>query len=98
MTARGALEYSEASSSHFDVGEYAVEYLKRVSPAWRLYAGLEGTQDELSLVTEAQWHLSSSMFIKFNNSVGLTPKATDWAPEIGMLFTLPTRRTGGDRK
>lgn len=69
----------------------AVEYLRRVSPAWRLYAGIEGTQDEVSLITEAQWRVLPNMFIKFNSGVGLTSKATDWAPEIGILFTVPTR-------
>lgn len=93
LTARVAVEYSEASSSHFDLGEYAVEYLKRLSPRWRIYVGLEGTQDELSLITEVQWHLSRNVFVRLNNGLGLTSKATDWSPEVGILFTLPTRRT-----
>lgn len=53
--------------------------------------GLEGTQDELSLITEAQWHLARNFFIRLNNGLGLTSKATDWAPEVGILVTLPTR-------
>jgi hypothetical protein len=89
LTARAAVEYSRGSSSPWDLGEYAVEYLKRLSPRWRVYAGLEGTQDELSLITEAQWHILPSGFIRFNNGVGLTSKATDWAPELGILFTIP---------
>ncbi|MGH9971471.1 MAG: hypothetical protein ACREBG_27255 [Pyrinomonadaceae bacterium] len=92
MTFRAALEYSGASTSHFDLGEVAVEYLKRLSPKWRLYVGLEGNQDELSLITEAQWHLSRRVYIKFNNGLGLTSKATDWSPEIGIVFTIPTSR------
>jgi len=91
LTARIAVEYTEASTSQFDLGEYAVEYLKRVSPRWRFYAGLEGTQDELSLITEVQWHLSRHAFIRLNNGLGLTSKATGWTPEVGILFTLPTR-------
>jgi hypothetical protein len=93
LTARAALEYSEASSSHYDLGEYAVEYLKRLSPRFRVYIGLEGTQDELSLITELQWHLGRHVFVRFNNGLGLTSKATDWSPEVGILFTLPTRRS-----
>jgi len=93
LTGRAALNYTEASSSHFDLGEYAVEYLKRLSPHFRVYAGLEGTQDELSLITELQWHISRYAFIRLNNGVGLSQNATDWSPEIGILFTLPTRRT-----
>jgi len=91
LTARLAVQYEEASSSHFDLGEYAIEYLKRVSPSWRFYVGLEGTQDELGLITEVQWHLSRHAVIKLNNGLGLTSKATDWAPEIGVAFVLPTR-------
>jgi hypothetical protein len=91
LTARAAVEYSSASSSHFDVGEYAVEYLKRVSPSFRFYVGFEGTQDEISLITEAQWHLGRSVFLRFNNGFGLTSKASDWTPEIGVVFNLKTR-------
>ncbi len=93
LTARLAVEYDEASSSSFDLGEYAIEYLKRVSPQWRVYVGLEGTQDELSLVTEVQWHLARNVYLRLNSGFGITSKATDWAPEVGLLFTLPTRRT-----
>jgi len=93
LTARLAVEYSEASSSHFDLGEYAVEYLKRVSPTFRFYVGLEGTQDELSLITEVQWHFHRHVFLRLNNGLGLTSKATDWTPEVGILFALPTGRS-----
>jgi hypothetical protein len=92
LSARAAVEYSRASSSPFDLGEYALEYLKRISPKWRVYLGLEGTQDEISLITEAQWHLLPHGFIRFNNGLGLTSKATDWTPEVGVVFTLPTSR------
>jgi len=91
LTARLAVEYSEASTSHFDLGEYAIEYLKRVSPSWRFYVAIEGGQDEVSLIAEAQWHLSRHVFIKLNSGFGLTSKATDWAPEVGIVITLPTR-------
>jgi len=86
LTARAALEYDAASTSPFDVGEYAVEYLRRFSPAWRVYAGIEGNADELELITEAQWHLSPHVFLRLNNGFGLTSKATDWAPEIGVVI------------
>lgn len=91
MTFRGAVGYSEASSSKIDLAEYGVEYLKQVSPRWRFYVGLEGNQDELSLIPELQWHLSRHAFVKFNSGVGLTSKATDWTPEFGIVFTLPAR-------
>jgi hypothetical protein len=89
VTVRAAIEYSRASSSPWDIGEYAVEYLKRLSPKWRVYAGVEGTQDELSLIAEAQLQISRRAFIRLNNGFGLTSKATDWAPELGIVFTLP---------
>jgi hypothetical protein len=91
LTARLAVSYEEASSSHFDLGEYAVEYLKRVSPSFRFYVGLEGSQDELSLITEVQWHVTRNVCLKLNNGVGLTSKATDWSPEVGILFTFGGR-------
>jgi hypothetical protein len=88
VTARAAIEYDEASSSHFDAGEYAVEYLRRISPSWRVYAALEGSQDELSLIGEVQWHATPNIFFKINNGVGLSSKATDWAPEVGVVFSF----------
>jgi hypothetical protein len=92
LTARAAVEYSEASSSPWDLGEYGVEYLKRLSPRWRMYVGLEGQQDELSLITEMQWHILPHGFVRLNNGLGLTSKATDWTPELGVLFTFPLSR------
>lgn len=91
VTARAAVEYSEASSSHLDLGEYAIEYLRRVSPSMRFYVGFEGTQDEVSLITEVQWHLSRRVFLRFNNGLGLTSKAADWTPEVGVVVTFETR-------
>jgi hypothetical protein len=73
------------------MGEYAIEYLKRLSPQWRVYAGLEGQSDELSAVGELQWHITPHVMVKMNSGVGLTSKATDWAPEIGILFSFPVR-------
>jgi len=92
LTARVALAYEEASTTHFDLGEYAVEYLKRVSPSWRLFLGVQGSGDAVSLITEAQWHLSNRIFIRFNQEIGLTSRATDWEPQLGILFTLGARR------
>lgn len=91
LTARAAVEYASASSSHFDVGEYAVEYLRRLSPRWRVYLGVEGTQDEVALIGELQWHFGRNVFAKFNSGFGLTSKATDWAPEVGVVLAWPRR-------
>lgn len=89
LTVRAAGEYSAAASPKFDAGEYAIEYLRRLSPAWRVLAAIEGTQvDEVSLLTEAQWHLSRHAILKLNNGWGLTPNATDFAPEVGIMFAF----------
>ena len=93
LTARIAVQYEGASSSHFDLGEYAVEYLKRLSPRFRVYLGVEGTQDELELIGELQWHFARNAFLRLNSAFGLTSKAIGWAPEVGVVFTLPTRRS-----
>jgi len=91
VTLRVAIDYDVASGSQVNLGEYAVEYLRRLSPAWRVYLGVEGTQDEVELISEVQWHLSRGVFLKVNNALGLTSKATDWAPEVGLMISLPVR-------
>lgn len=92
MTFRAAARYSAGSDSKFDLGEYAVEYLKRLSPKWRVYVGVEGTQDELSVIPELQWHINRHVFLKLNSGVGLSSKATDWAPEVGLVFSFGGRK------
>jgi hypothetical protein len=90
MTLRAAAEYS-LEESKFELGEYAVEYLKRLSPRWRVYLGVEGTQDEVELIPEAQLFITDAIFIKLNSAFGLTSKAADWAPEVGIMFSFATR-------
>jgi len=85
MTVRGAVAYDRGAKD-LALGEVALEYLRRLSPKWRVYAGIEGTQDEIELITEAQLRLSRKVFLKANSGFGLTSKATDWAPEVGVLF------------
>jgi len=89
LTVRVAGEYSAAARPQFDAGEYAIEYLRRLSPAWRIVAAIEGNQvDEMSLLTEVQWHFTPHAVLKVNNALGFTPNATDFAPEVGILFTF----------
>jgi len=85
MTLRAAVEY-DASENKTELGEYAIEYLKRVSEFFRFYIGVEGSQDEIELITDLQFHLLSNGFIRINNGFGVTSKTTDYAPEIGILF------------
>ena len=75
----------------FEAGEYAVEYLKRVSKRLRIYGGIEGTEDEVELITEFQVFLSDNVYLKLNNAFGLTSKAPDWAPEVGIMIGFPRR-------
>lgn len=87
MTLRLEAEY-DAAERVFDAGEYAIEYLKRISPALRVYLAVEGTQDEVELIPELQWFLRPNVFLKLNSAVGLTRKADDWAPEVGLMFSF----------
>jgi hypothetical protein len=88
MTARAGIEYSREEGK-VDVGEYAIEYLKRLSPRWRVVGVVEGSQlDEISLITEAQWHLSPRVYLKANNGWGLTRNATRYAPEFGVMLSF----------
>lgn len=87
VIARAAVEYV-VEEDKGELGEVALEYLKRLSRSWRVYLGVEGSQDEAELITEAQWHLSPRTFIKLNNAFGVTSKATDWAPEVGVMFSF----------
>lgn len=86
-TVRAAVEYDAAEQSAA-LGEYAVEYLKRVSPSLRLLGAIEGSEDEVELITEAQWSIRPNVVLKLNNALGLTSKATDWAPEVGVMFSF----------
>lgn len=84
-TIRAAIAY-EGEESKWESGEYALEYLKRLSDSWRIYTAVEGTEDEIEFIPELQWHLKPNMIIKLNSAFGLTSKAQDWAPEVGIMF------------
>lgn len=87
MTVRAAMEY-DAADANLALGEVAVEYLRRVTSKLKFYAGVEGTQDEIEGITELQWSLRPNLVLKLNSAFGLTSKATDWAPEVGVLFRI----------
>jgi hypothetical protein len=92
MTIRIAAEYNH-EERHPDLGEFAIEYLRRVSRAGHLYVGFEGGEtgamDEWDLITGVRWRLAPSVALKFDNALGLSAKATDWAPQVGIMVTLP---------
>jgi hypothetical protein len=84
-TLRAAVEY-DAGEGALELGEYAVEYVKRLSPHWRVYLGVEGAMDEVELIPEAQWHIiPDTVVLKLNGAFGVTSAATDWAPEVGIM-------------
>jgi hypothetical protein len=85
MTLRLATEY-DAGENKVELGEYAIEYLKRISKLFRFYIGIEGSQDEVELITDLQFHIFPNAFIRVNNALGVTSKTTDYAPEVGILF------------
>lgn len=85
ITVRAAVEQA---GGVFDLGEIAVEYYRRLSRAFCVYAGFEGTQDEIEFIAEIQWWLSDTVRLKLNNGFGVTSKATDWAPEIGLMISI----------
>ncbi len=87
LTARLAIEY-DTGENKLGTGEYALEYLKRISNHFRFFVMVEGSEDEIALIPEIQWHISPHVFLKVNNGFALTSKATDFAPEIGIMFSV----------
>jgi hypothetical protein len=87
MTLRAAIEYDKTEET-FAMGEAAVEYLRRLSQRWRVFGALEGSEDEFEAIAEAQWHFAKWGCLKLNSSFGVTSKAPDWAPEIGVMFNF----------
>ncbi len=87
MTLRLAVEYDAADGSA-GLGEAALEYVKRVSSQWRVYTAIEGTTDEVEYIAEAQWFFVPTVCLKLNTAFGVTSKAQDWAPEIGVMFSF----------
>ena len=83
LTARMSLAYADGG---LDGGEFALEYLKRLSPRWRVVMAFEGEGEDLSFITEAQWFFSRTAFLKLNSGFGLTQKVPDVAPEIGIMM------------
>jgi hypothetical protein len=92
MTFRTDVEYNR-DDRHVDLGETSLEYLRRLSPSWRLNLAIEGGEtgapDEWELVTGVRWRLSDVLLVKADNVVGLFSKATDWSPQVGVMLALP---------
>lgn len=85
LSLRGGLGYDRADRK-VKVGEYAIDYLKKLSPAWRVALTLEGHESELSIIGEVQYSLSKDAVLKINSGFGLSSKDRAFAPEIGVVF------------
>src|SRR6266480_3522748 len=79
--------YSEADKK-VDWGDWGIEYVKRLNDRWRVVLALDGTQDEVEAVVELQWKLRPNITLKLNSGFGVTPKAPEFAPEFGVLFSF----------
>ncbi|HZE94652.1 MAG TPA: hypothetical protein VEZ49_08060 [Gemmatimonadales bacterium] len=92
MTLKTTVEWNHGDK-HWDLGETSVEYLRQVSPAWRLFLAIEGGEggamDEWVFVTAAQWRISNRAFLKLSNGFGVAPKSTDWEPQVGIMLAFP---------
>jgi hypothetical protein len=73
ITIRLTLDY-DTREKQVEPGEYALEYLKRISNGFRFFIILEGSQDEVAIVPEIQWHINQSIFLKVNTGIGCLPK------------------------
>ena len=85
LSLRGGVGYDRGDRK-FKVDEYAIDYLKKLSPAWRVALSLEGHESELSIIGEVQYTLSKDAILKINSGFGLSNKDKAFAPEIGVLF------------
>jgi hypothetical protein len=89
LSARINLEYNHEEKK-LDLGELSVEYLKRVSPNFRLFVDFEGGEtgslDEWTTVQGFELRLSHSLFLKFDNTLGISSKADDWVPQAGLMW------------
>lgn len=85
ITLRGAIGYT-TDGKKIEPAEYAAEYLKFISKCFRLGIIIEGEQDEVSFITDLQFHISKNVFVRINNGFGITSKSPDYAPEFGIVF------------
>jgi len=88
ITVRAAVEQA---GGVFNLGEFAIEYYKRLSKKFCVYAGVEGSQGEYMAIAEIQWWVSDTVRFKINNGFGISSKGSDWAPEIGLMISFPKR-------
>jgi hypothetical protein len=92
LTTRVTVEYNH-DDRLWDMGEFSIEYLRRVSESWRVNLAVEGGEsgapDEWDLISGVQWRVTNAVYLRFDNALGLTSKAADWAPQVGVMVSLP---------
>jgi len=88
MTLKIAAEY-DGEENKVEPGEMALEWLKRVSPSVRIYGSVEGSEDEWEFIPVLMWSPHPRAALHLNSAFGITSKAEDWAPEVGIMITLP---------
>jgi len=85
LMVRASMEYIKEDKKT-ELGEMAIEYLKRVSPLFRYNLTIEGSQDEWDFIVDLQYHFRENAFVRVNSGFGLTDKSNDFTPEIGVVF------------
>ena len=86
LALRASVAY-DTGERKLEFSEWAIDYVKRLDPNWRVVLSIEGEQaDEVSLIGEVQYKLAKNAVLKLNNGFGLTRKAPDIALEVGVLF------------
>lgn len=95
LTVRASGEYNRAGKN-LDFGEVGVGYLKQLAPSWRVFLGVEGGEggamDEWEFLPGVQWRPTPALLIRLESSFGLSSKAPDWSPQVGLALVLPPRR------
>jgi len=90
LMARIAAEWNREARSP-DFGEATIEYLKRVSPALRINLALEGGEtgamDEWEVIGGFRLRMARGLYLKVDNGIGISSKATDWSPQLGLMFS-----------
>lgn len=85
LSLRLSLAY-DGGEKKLEFSEYAIDYLKQLTPNWRLALSLEGEQDEVEVIGELQYKLGKNAELKLNSGFGVSKKAPQFAPEIGVMF------------
>jgi hypothetical protein len=91
LTGKIGAEYNR-EESHPILGELALEYLKRLSPATLLFLAIEGGEggapDEADFVSGLHWSVGDRVVLRLDNSVGLQSKSADWVPQLGVMLSF----------